>query len=112
REPGEDDTDVEQVAEAVLGLDVGVHVVAERVTVGQHARQRQEDPRHPDPRVADESAGGRQPAERGGGSAASEGKIPVFPPRGSPTSRRVGASRPSARAGSATRAWAYITRIS
>jgi hypothetical protein len=52
------------VTEAVLGVDVGVQVALQRVAVGEHPRQGQEDAGHAHPRVTEHPTARGQPAER------------------------------------------------
>ena len=47
----------------MLDGDVALDVVAQGIGVGQDARDRQEDPGHPHPRVAERGCDRREPAE-------------------------------------------------
>ena len=63
-QPWPDHPVVEESSEAELDVEVGRHAVAERILGGQHPRQRQEDPGHPESRVAEQRSERTQPAER------------------------------------------------
>ena len=63
-DPWPDHAVVEDVPEPVLAGDIALGVVAERIAVRQDPRQRQKDPGHSDPRVAEQRSGRAQPAQR------------------------------------------------